>query len=57
MDTKTRKKVEAAGWATGDATDFLKLTEPEAEALEMKLALAQKGRSKTWRPVMHGGFS
>ncbi len=41
MDTKSRKELSAAGWTTGDARDFLELTEAEAEFIEMKLALAQ----------------
>ena len=40
MDNKTRKRLEAAGWKTGDAKDFLELTDAEAEFIEMKLALA-----------------
>jgi len=40
MDTKTRDKLEKAGWKTGDAQDFLGLTDAEAEFIEMKLALA-----------------
>src|SRR5690606_35839677 len=46
MDTKTRKKLEAAGWSTGDAKDFLELTDAEAEFIEMKLALAQDLRAR-----------
>ena len=46
MDTKTRKKLEAAGWTTGDAKDFLELTDAEAEFIEMKLALAQDLRAR-----------
>ena len=46
MDTKTRKKLEAAGWKTGDARDFLELTDAEAEFIEMKLALAQDLRAR-----------
>jgi len=46
MDKKTKKKLEAAGWKTGDARDFLELTEAEAEFIEMKLALAQDLRTR-----------
>jgi hypothetical protein len=46
MDTKTRKKLEAAGWKTGDARDFLELSDAEAEFIEMKLALAQDLRAR-----------
>ena len=46
MDKKTKKKLEAAGWTTGDARDFLELTDAEAEFIEMKLALAQDLRAR-----------
>lgn len=38
---KTKKtKLEAAGWRTGTAAEFLGLTEPESMLIEVKLALA-----------------
>jgi predicted XRE-type DNA-binding protein len=40
MNKRTKKQLEEAGWATGDAQDFLGLTDAEAEFIEMKLALA-----------------
>lgn len=46
MNTKTRKKLEAAGWTTGDTKDFLELTDAEAEFIEMKRALAQDLRAR-----------
>ena len=46
MDKKTKKKVEAAGWGTGDAKDFLGLSDAEAEFIELKLALAQDLRTR-----------
>jgi predicted XRE-type DNA-binding protein len=46
MDSKTRRNLEAAGWKTGDARDFLDLTDAEAEFIEMKLALAQDLRAR-----------
>jgi predicted XRE-type DNA-binding protein len=46
MDAKTRKKLEAAGWKTGNARDFLELSDAEAEFIEMKLALAQDLRAR-----------
>jgi predicted XRE-type DNA-binding protein len=51
MDTETRKKLERAGWKTGDARAFLELSEAEAEFIEMKLALAAdlKARRKARR--------
>lgn len=41
MDVATRKKLRAAGWAVGDAGDFLGLTDAEAAYVEIKLALAR----------------
>jgi predicted XRE-type DNA-binding protein len=46
MDKKTRTRLEAAGWKTGDAQDFLQLSDAEAEFIEMKLALAQDLRAR-----------
>ena len=46
MDKTTRKKLEAAGWKTGSAQDFLELTEAEAAFIEMKLSLAADLRSR-----------
>jgi hypothetical protein len=40
MDKKTAEKLAAAGWQTGDAADFLGLSESESAFIEMKLALA-----------------
>ena len=45
MDEKTRTKLEAAGWKTGDAQDFLGLSDAEAAFIEMKLALAEDLRA------------
>ena len=46
MDKKAKKNLEAAGWTTGDARDFLGLTDAEAEFIEMKLALAEDLRAR-----------
>ena len=46
MNTKTKKKLEAAGWVTGDAKDFLELSDAEAAFIEMKLALAADLRAR-----------
>lgn len=46
MDKKTRKKLEAAGWTTGEVKDFLELSDAEAEFIETKLALAQDLRAR-----------
>ena len=40
MDADKRKRLEAAGYAVGDATDFLELTSAEAELVELKVRLA-----------------
>lgn len=40
MDAEKRKRLEAAGWAVGNASDFLVLTEAEAELVELKTRLA-----------------
>ena len=40
MDSEKRKRLEAAGWAVGDASDFLELTPAEAELVELKVKLA-----------------
>ena len=39
MDSKKKKKLEAKGWAIGDASDFLDLSPEEAQFIELKLAL------------------
>ncbi len=46
MDTKKRKRLEAAGWSVGDAPDFLKLTPEEAALVEMRLALSRTLRER-----------
>ena len=40
MDSKKRKRLENAGWAVGDASDFLGLNPAEAELVELKIQLA-----------------
>ena len=40
MDSEKRKRLEAAGWAVGDVSDFLELTTAEAELVELKVQLA-----------------
>ncbi len=45
MDKATKKKLEQAGWSTGDAKDFLELSEAEAAFIDMKLALAEDVRA------------
>ena len=46
MDTKKRKRLQAAGWTIGDATAFLKLTPEESALVEMRLALSRSLRER-----------
>ncbi len=41
MKKEKRKKLEAAGWKVGTASQLLGLSREEAELVELKLALAQ----------------
>ncbi|MBW4480222.1 MAG: helix-turn-helix domain-containing protein [Tolypothrix brevis GSE-NOS-MK-07-07A] len=41
MDTEKRKRLEAAGFCVGDATDFLELLPEEVAFVEMKLSLSR----------------
>ncbi len=40
MDKAKHDRLAAAGWRSGDAADFLELSEEEAAFVELKLALA-----------------
>lgn len=40
MDKVKKDRLAAAGWRSGDAADFLELSEEEAAFVELKLALA-----------------
>lgn len=40
MEAAKRKRLEAAGWSVGSATDFLKLSPEEAAFVELKLRLS-----------------
>jgi len=42
MDKQKAKRLRAAGWSVGNASDFLELTPEESEFIEFKLALANK---------------
>lgn len=46
MNVKKRKRLEAAGWAVGDAAAFLKLTPEESALVEMRLALSRSLRER-----------
>ena len=41
MDTKKWRKLQAKGWAQGDARDFLGLSDEEAALVNTKVALAR----------------
>ena len=42
MNKAKRRRLEAAGWKIGDASDFLDLTPQEVAFIEIKLALARE---------------
>ena len=46
MDAKKRKKLQAGGWAVGDAVTFLRLSPAEASLVEMRLALSRTLRER-----------
>jgi ribosome-binding protein aMBF1 (putative translation factor) len=46
MRRRKRERLEAAGWRVGTAAEFLGLTKEEAAFVEMKLALAERVRSR-----------
>ena len=41
METAKRKRLEAAGWSVGSATDFLKLSPEDAAFVGLKLRLSK----------------
>lgn len=49
MKSEKRARLKAAGWAVGDAAEFLGLTEEERAFIETKLALAQAIRRRRKR--------
>ena len=46
MDAKKRKRLEAAGWRTGSAADFLELSVEEAALVATRLAVSQALRER-----------
>jgi len=46
MDAKKRKRLEAAGWRTGSASDFLELSAEEAALVETRLAVSRALRTR-----------
>ena len=52
MKATKRTKLQAAGWAVGDAADFLHLSPAEAAYVELKLSLSQAlRRSRSTRKL------
>ena len=49
MDKKKVQRLKEAGWAVGDAGDFLELTDEERAFIETKLALAVAVRDRRKR--------
>jgi ribosome-binding protein aMBF1 (putative translation factor) len=52
MDKRKRRRLEAAGWKVGSTTDFLGLSDEEAELVEVKLGLATAVRKQRSRRGM-----
>ncbi|MFT4606167.1 MAG: ribosome-binding protein aMBF1 (putative translation factor) [Rhodothermales bacterium] len=46
MQKEKKKKLEASGWRVAGTSDFLGLSESEAEFIEFKLALARKVKER-----------
>jgi predicted XRE-type DNA-binding protein len=42
MDSKKRRRLEAAGWRVGTVQEFLRLSDAEAELVEMHLRLTDE---------------
>lgn len=49
MDAKKRKRLEAAGWRVGSASDFLGLTPEESALIDLKLSLGRLVRTTRQR--------
>ena len=46
MDSRTRERLEAAGFAVGNAEDFLQLTDEERQLVELRLAVSRAVRRR-----------
>jgi ribosome-binding protein aMBF1 (putative translation factor) len=46
MDTKKRKRLEAAGWEVGTASEFLSLTPEESALVETRVAVSEALRAR-----------
>ena len=44
MKKETREAMAAAGWVSGDAEDFLELTQEERDLVELRLAVSRAVR-------------
>ena len=53
MNSAKRQRLEAAGWAVGDAKDFLGLSPEEAAFIELKLARSQVPKAATREPTAY----
>ncbi len=42
MDAKKQAALEAAGYRVGDAEDFLEMSEPERQVLELRMKIARQ---------------
>jgi ribosome-binding protein aMBF1 (putative translation factor) len=49
MDARKRKRLEAAGWRTGSAADFLELSPEETALVETRLAVSTALRERRRR--------
>lgn len=52
MKPEKRKRLEAAGWRVGTASEFLGLTDEEAALIELKLDLARAVKAERMRRKM-----
>lgn len=46
MDAAKKKKLEAAGWRVGPASEFLGLSKEESELVDMRIALGRALRTR-----------
>ena len=49
MKKDSRKRLEQAGWAVGNASDFLGLSQTEEALVEIRLALGDEVRAYAWQ--------
>ena len=58
MDSRKRKRLEAAGWQAGSAAEFLGLSAAEATVVEMRLALSAMLRTlRARRGITQGAMA